>query len=74
MPLPWQRSRSAEVRRLSAPAFWIIKHGIKMSAMPAWGKSLDDAAIWDIVAFVRQLPQMTPDTSAQITGGSSRPP
>jgi mono/diheme cytochrome c family protein len=24
--------------------FWTIKHGIKMSAMPAWGKSLDDAA------------------------------
>jgi hypothetical protein len=21
-------------------AFWIIKHGIKMSAMPAWGKTL----------------------------------
>jgi mono/diheme cytochrome c family protein len=42
-------------------AFWIIKHGIKMSAMPAWGKSLDDATIWDIVAFVRKLPAMTPE-------------
>jgi mono/diheme cytochrome c family protein len=40
-------------------AFWIIKHGIKMSAMPAWGKSLDDATIWDIVAFVRELPAMS---------------
>jgi mono/diheme cytochrome c family protein len=47
-------------------AFWIIKHGIKMSAMPAWGKSLDDAAIWDLVAFVRKLPEMTPETYAQI--------
>src|SRR5450755_1693339 len=43
-------------------AFWIIRHGIKMSAMPAWGKSLDDAAIWDVVAFVRKLPDMTPET------------
>jgi len=42
-------------------AFWIIKHGIKMSAMPAWGKSLDDATIWDIVAFVRKLPAMSPE-------------
>jgi hypothetical protein len=25
--------------------FWIVKHGIKMSAMPAWGKTLDDAAM-----------------------------
>lgn len=42
-------------------AFWIVKHGIKMSAMPAWGKTLDDAAIWDIVAFLRAMPQMTPE-------------
>jgi mono/diheme cytochrome c family protein len=42
-------------------AFWTIKHGIKMSAMPAWEKSLDDATIWDIVAFVRKLPAMTPE-------------
>jgi len=47
-------------------AFWIIKHGIKMTAMPAWGKSLDDDAIWDLVAFVRKLPEMTPETYAQI--------
>ena len=48
-------------------AFWIIKHGIKMSAMPAWGKTLDDAAIWDVVAFVRKLPDMTPETYAQLS-------
>jgi mono/diheme cytochrome c family protein len=50
-------------------AFWIIKHGIKMSAMPAWGKSLDDDAIWDLVAFVRRLPDMTPESYAQISRG-----
>ena len=41
--------------------FWIVKHGIKMSAMPAWRKTLDDAAIWDIVAYLRAMPQMTPE-------------
>jgi cytochrome c553 len=46
----------------AARAFWIVKHGIKMSAMPAWGKTLDDAQIWDIVAFVRKLPDMSPET------------
>jgi mono/diheme cytochrome c family protein len=50
-------------------AFWIIKHGIKMSAMPAWGKSLDDDAIWDIVAFVRKLPEMTPQTYQELSQG-----
>jgi cytochrome c553 len=48
-------------------AFWTIKHGIKMSAMPAWGKSLNDAAIWDIVSFVRQMPMMTPETYRQLS-------
>lgn len=40
--------------------FWVIKHGIKMSAMPAWGFSHDDATIWSMVAFLRKLPGMTP--------------
>jgi mono/diheme cytochrome c family protein len=48
-------------------AFWIVKHGIKMSAMPAWGKTLDDAAIWDIVAFVQQMPTMSPGMYQQLS-------
>lgn len=42
-----------------AEAFWIVKHGLKMSGMPAWGKSHDDDAIWNIVAFVRSAPTTT---------------
>ncbi|MDP2027975.1 cytochrome c [Sulfuriferula sp.] len=41
-------------------AFWVIKHGMKMSAMPAWGASHDDATIWSMVAFLQKLPTMTP--------------
>jgi mono/diheme cytochrome c family protein len=48
-------------------AFWIVKHGIKMSAMPAWGKTLDDAAIWDIVSFIRKMPDMDADRYRQLT-------
>lgn len=40
--------------------FWMIKHGVKMTAMPAWGRTHSDELIWDMVAFVRQLPKMTP--------------
>ena len=40
-------------------AFWVIKHGIKMSAMPAWGFSHDDATIWSMVAFLQKLPNLT---------------
>jgi mono/diheme cytochrome c family protein len=48
-------------------AFWTIKHGIKMSAMPAWGKTLDDAAIWDIVSFIRKMPDMSADQYRQLS-------
>jgi mono/diheme cytochrome c family protein len=41
-------------------AFWAIRHGIKISAMPAWGSGHDDATIWSMVAFLGKLPGMTP--------------
>ena len=48
-------------------AFWVIKHGIKMSAMPAWGRTLADPAIWDTVAFVRALPPMSQEEYERLT-------
>jgi mono/diheme cytochrome c family protein len=47
--------------RSAAERFWIIKHGVKMSAMPAWGKTHDDQLIWDMVAFIGQLPKLSPE-------------
>lgn len=41
-----------------ARAFWVIKHGIKASAMPAWGKSMQDEYIWNMVAFLQELPRL----------------
>lgn len=40
--------------------FWMIKHGVKMTAMPAWGRTHSDELIWDMVAFVRTLPNLSP--------------
>lgn len=52
-----------------AEAFWVIKHGIKMTAMPAWGASHDDEAIWGLVAFIGKLPSMSEAQYVTITGG-----
>jgi mono/diheme cytochrome c family protein len=54
----------------AAEAFWVIKHGVKLTAMPAWGKSHDDESIWNLVAFVRQLPKMTPEQYQQATANA----
>jgi mono/diheme cytochrome c family protein len=31
---------------------WIIEHGVKMTAMPAWDDSLPQKDIWNLVAFL----------------------
>lgn len=40
-------------------AFWVIKHGIKMSGMPAWGTTHDDPTIWSMVAFLQKMHGMS---------------
>jgi mono/diheme cytochrome c family protein len=49
--------------------YWIVKHGVKMTGMPAFGPSHDDKTLWGIAAFVSQLPAMTPERYAKIGGG-----
>lgn len=41
--------------------FWIIKNGIKMSGMPAFGMRSSDDEIWAMVAFLKVFPQMPVD-------------
>lgn len=41
--------------------FWVIKHGIKMTGMPAWGPTHADDKIWAMVAFVKTLPELSPE-------------
>ena len=39
----------------------MIKHGVKLTAMPAWGRTHSDELMWDMVAFIRKLPTMSPE-------------
>ncbi len=52
----------------AAESFWVIKHGVKMTAMPAWGTTHDDEAIWGLVAFLRKLPELSPAQYAKLVG------
>lgn len=48
---------SAEVQQYSdRELFWIVKNGIRLSGMPAFGKVESDEQIWDLVHFIRTLP------------------
>ena len=71
-PEPPELSKPVDIT--SAQAFWTIKHGIKASGMPAWGKSMPDGDIWDLVAFLSKLPTLTPaqyEAEVAASGGHS---
>ncbi len=40
--------------------YWITRHGVRMSGMPAWGMRLSEDDIWAVVHFIARLPQMSP--------------
>ena len=43
-----------------AELFWIVKNGIRMTAMPSFGSTgVSDQEIWSIVAFLKKLPTVS---------------
>lgn len=48
-----------EKLRIIKEYFWVIKNGIKMTAMPAWGPTHDDEFIWAMAVFIHKLRGMT---------------
>lgn len=51
--------------------FRIAKHGIKMSGMPAFAPEHSDEELWGLVAFVEQLPGMTPEEYEALAGDAT---
>jgi mono/diheme cytochrome c family protein len=41
--------------------FWVVKHGIKMTGMPAWEFRMSEDDLWSVVALVQRLPYFSPD-------------
>jgi len=65
-PIGGMTSGAKSVRR-----FWVIKHGIKASAMPAWSKGgMEDSAIWDLAAFLDRLPALSPEQYQSMVAAS----
>ncbi|MEX2365632.1 MAG: cytochrome c, partial [Pseudohongiellaceae bacterium] len=57
-PQPPKLAKRAKQRTLEE-IFWVTRHGIKMTGMPAWGVTHDDTQLWAIAAFVKQLPELS---------------
>lgn len=53
--------------RLSdSQTFYIIKYGVRRSAMPAWGNIMADSEIWQVVAFLGCLGNLPPAVTEEL--------
>lgn len=53
--------RQPETQNLTdGQIYYIIHNGIRLTGMPAWGDSGKDDDSWELVLFIRHLPQMAP--------------
>lgn len=53
-------SKDAKMRK-EPELYWIIKNGIKMTGMPAFGPTHSEDELWGIVVFLRELPKLKPE-------------
>ncbi|MFP5306513.1 MAG: c-type cytochrome [Gammaproteobacteria bacterium] len=51
--------------------FWIVKHGIKYTGMPAWPALEREDEVWAMVAFLERLPQLSPTEYRRLAGGAA---
>jgi mono/diheme cytochrome c family protein len=49
-----------------AEVFWIAKNGLKMTGMPAFGKTDEDEELWKVAAFVKAMPKFSASDYAAI--------
>lgn len=62
-----------KVRDWSPPElFWIVKHGLKYTGMPAWPAQARDDEIWAVVAFLIRLPELSADEYRRLARGDAR--
>ena len=58
---------SAAKRWQANELYWITRHGIKMSGMPAWELHLSDQDLWSVVSLLMKLPELSPQEFDRIT-------
>jgi mono/diheme cytochrome c family protein len=53
--------------------YWITRHGIKMSGMPAWEARLNEADTWAVVAFLTRMPGLDARAYRELTATQPAP-
>lgn len=51
--------------------FYIVKHGVKFTGMPAWPSQHRDDEVWAVVAFLQRYPELDAAEYQQLVSGST---
>ncbi len=67
-PKPPDMSRERTQSLTDGELAWIIRNGVRLTGMPAWGEpgSPPGEEDWQLVLFIRHLPAITPDELARM--------
>jgi mono/diheme cytochrome c family protein len=53
-------------RKTDGELYYIISNGVRLTGMPAFGGEDSPESIWNLVALMRRLPQLSPDELKQM--------
>jgi mono/diheme cytochrome c family protein len=54
--------------------FYITKHGVRMTGMPAWGKILNDDKLWKVTTFLSHMEKLPPAIDQEWKTPTPQPP
>jgi mono/diheme cytochrome c family protein len=66
-PVPANLAHTSR-ERSDAELYWTMKYGLKMTGMPAWEFRLQESELWEIVAFLKRLPTLSPAAYRDLKG------
>ena len=46
--------------------FYLIKHGVRWTAMPAWGNIMTDSEIWQVVLVLNRFEKLPPEVMEEL--------
>ncbi len=41
-------------------SYWVVSHGIRLTGMPAFGKSLSETEVWQLALFLKHMDSLPP--------------
>jgi mono/diheme cytochrome c family protein len=68
---PSLTSGNIKKARSNAEIYWIVKHGFKMTGMPAFDPTHEEEDLWSLVSLVQEVPQMSAERYGELARASS---